>query len=179
MDESGYELVARIVRTHGLNGEVSVAPAAEAPFSLLEGVRMWVVPPLETGVRSVTVTGVRPGPKGPLVALEGFSTIDDAAVLTGRSLLALTQDLPDEWLEDLEGEADALGLNVVDVERGDLGTVEEVILTGANDVWVVRGPLGEILLPVIDDVVLDFDPDTDTVSVRLLDGLLPGEDETA
>ena len=30
---------------------------------------------------------------------------------------------------------------------------DEVIVTGANDVWVVEGPFGEILLPVIDEVV--------------------------
>jgi 16S rRNA processing protein RimM len=53
----------------------------------------------------------------------------------------------------------------------------EVILTGANDVWVVDGPFGEILIPVIDDVVLGTEPEGETIVVRLLDGLMPGEEE--
>jgi len=52
-------------------------------------------------------------------------------------------------------------------------------VTGANDVWVVHGPYGEVLLPVIDDVVVSFDEDAETVMVTLLPGLLPEEAEEA
>jgi 16S rRNA processing protein RimM len=52
--------------------------------------------------------------------------------------------------------------------------VAEVIVTGANDVWVVRGGRwGEVLVPIIDEVVHDIDESSGTASVRLLPGLLP------
>ena len=57
------------------------------------------------------------------------------------------------------------------------GIIVEVIVTGANDVWVVQGPFGEILIPVIDDVVLGVSEDDGVIVVRLLDGLMPGEGE--
>ena len=68
------------------------------------------------------------------------------------------------------------GLAVTDVRRGLLGEVVEVIVTGANDVWVLEGPLGEVLLPVIDDVVVRVDYESRTATVQALPGLLPEED---
>ncbi len=75
-----------------------------------------------------------------------------------------------------EDEPDPVGLAVIDEERGDLGCVEDVIVTGANDVWVIRGErYGEVLVPVIDDVVLGVDEEMRTARVRLLPGLLEEE----
>jgi 16S rRNA processing protein RimM len=65
-----------------------------------------------------------------------------------------------------------VGCAVEDEERGSLGTIREVIATGANDVWVVRGDGDEVLLPVIDDVVVDVDAATRVIRVRLLPGLM-------
>lgn len=54
-----------------------------------------------------------------------------------------------------------------------LGTVEDVLLLPANDVWVVRTPAGtEILLPVIDEVIQHVDVIEKKIIVTLLDGLL-------
>ena len=44
--------------------------------------------------------------------------------------------------------------------------------TPANDVWVVEGDrYGEVLIPVIEQVVLDL-PDQGTISVHVMDGLI-------
>jgi 16S rRNA processing protein RimM len=141
----------------------------------LLGIDVWIVPPPSTA-RSGRIESVRPGPKGPLVKLSGFNDLDAARAVTGCDLLILESDLPAGW-EEPEGEEDIVGRSVEDEDRGPLGTIVEVILTGANDVWVVHGPFGEILIPVIDDVVLGTEPDAESIVVRLLDGLMPGEDE--
>jgi len=65
------------------------------------------------------------------------------------------------------------GLSVHTGEGEDLGTVEEVIPTGSNLVLVVRNRGREVLLPFIDDVILDVDLDAGKITVRLLEGLLP------
>jgi 16S rRNA processing protein RimM len=84
--------------------------------------------------------------------------------------VARPADLPEEWGDEADNE---IGLRVIDVDRGDIGTVADVIVTGANDVWVLRnGPYGEVLIPVIDDVVLEIDEVEGTASVRLLPGLI-------
>lgn len=164
--------LGRVVRTHGLKGEVGVAPATDLPFLLPTGLRVWFVPPVP-GVASATVESVRPGPKGPLVTLGGIHDISTAQRLVGATMVTRTADDP---LERGVEEPDPVGLTVIDDERGDLGTVEDVIVTGANDVWVVRGErFGEVLVPVIADVVREVDEDTRTARVTLLPGLLEEE----
>jgi 16S rRNA processing protein RimM len=66
-----------------------------------------------------------------------------------------------------------IGLNVVTIEGEPLGQVVEVLATGANDVYVVQGPRGEVLLPARVEVVRAIDLDTGTMTVKLLPGLLP------
>ena len=52
-----------------------------------------------------------------------------------------------------------------------LGKVTEIIKTGANDVFVVVGPDGELLLPAIESVILEIDLDADRMVVHVLEGL--------
>jgi 16S rRNA processing protein RimM len=176
MTPTPYVGLGRVVKTHGLKGEVSVAVATDLPFELPEGLDVWFVPP-PASARSGRIQSVRPGPKGPLVKISGVDDIDSAYALCGTEMLAKRADIPEEWFEAAEEEFSADGMIVTDVVRGLLGEVVETILTGANDVWVVHGPLGEVLLPVIDDVVLEIDEEAGTISVRALDGLLPEEGE--
>lgn len=143
----------------------------DLPLHVLEGLTVYVVPPAAT-VRETTVTGVRPGPKGPLLELAGIGDIAAARSLSGTTLLVAAGDLPEGFDE---ADLDPVGLEVIDDERGSLGTVCDVIVTGANDVWVIEGPLGQILLPVIDDVVRSVDEDTRIASVTLLPGLIDGD----
>ncbi len=139
------------------------------------GIEVWIVPP-PLSARCGRIESVRPGPKGPLVKLSGFDDLDAARAVCGCELLAQEGDLPEGW--DVAPEDDDLiGSAVEDEQRGALGIIVEVIITGANDVWVVQGPFGEILIPVIDDVVLGVSEDDGVIVVRLLDGLMPGEGE--
>jgi 16S rRNA processing protein RimM len=66
----------------------------------------------------------------------------------------------------------------VQTEAGEtLGTLTEVLETGANDVYVVDSPrYGEILIPVTDETILKTDVQARILSVRLPEGLLPGAD---
>jgi 16S rRNA processing protein RimM len=67
-----------------------------------------------------------------------------------------------------------IGLSVTDVASGEeLGKVADIIETGANDVYLVRGALGEVLIPAIKDVVQQIDPEQGRMLVTLLPGMLP------
>ena len=68
-----------------------------------------------------------------------------------------------------------VGLSVVTVDGQALGQVVEVLATGANDVYVVQGPRGEILLPARVEVVRAIDLDAGTMTVSLLPGLMPDD----
>lgn len=165
--EAPFVPLGRVAKTHGRNGEVSVVMTAGLPVERLVGLTVWFTPP-PAQVRSARITSVRSGPKGPLFAFEGVASIDDAAALRGCNVLARSEDLP-----EYEEEFDPVGLRVIDGQRGEIGEVVDVIVTGANDVWVVEGgPFGQVLVPDIGDVVGEIDEDAGTVSVRLLPGLI-------
>ena len=146
-----YRCIARVVKTHGRKGEVVTVPVHGLPSLVRTGLKVAVVPPMLRGSRWHAVEDCDDsGRSGSLVALSGVSTIDDAQELVGRYLLARREDLPDD-LELHDGER-LVGREVVD-DQGRRGTITEVMLGPANDVWVIRDGRDEVLLPVIDDVV--------------------------
>ncbi len=166
-----YRRVGRIQKPHGTKGEVVVVPDGGLSHFDVRDVPVWVVPP-PMHARPLRVLDARQGPKGMVLTLDGITDAAAAHGLVGRWLLAENDRLPAAQDE----EPDVLGYDVRDATRGYLGVVTDVIVTGANDVFVVDdGPFGQVLLPVIADVVRDVDHDTRTVSVILLDGLLDEE----
>lgn len=170
MGADAFVEIGRVSKTHGLNGEVSVIVADHLSPENLVGLDVWFVPPTP-GLRRTRVTAVRPGPKGPLFSFADVRDVTVADSLRGSTLLAEAARVP-----EADDDFDPIGFTVTDAERGPLGTVTSVIVTGANDVWVVNGPHGEVLLPVIDEVVRDVDEDSRTVAVALLPGLLEEDD---
>lgn len=74
--------------------------------------------------------------------------------------------------------ADLIRCNVYTQEEEHLGSIKEVIHTGSNDVYVIKGVKGEILIPALKKVVLNVDIEAKrmTVDSLKLEGLLPDED---
>jgi len=65
-----------------------------------------------------------------------------------------------------------VGLRVVTADGEPLGTVVDVLQTGANDVYVVRGEEGrELLIPALKSVVLEINPEASRMVVALPEGL--------
>jgi 16S rRNA processing protein RimM len=113
-----------------------------------------------------------------IVRLAGVETVEAASTLRNEYLYVATADAA----RPPSGEFlwhEIVGLPVETDDGRALGRVEEILRTGANDVYVVRGPLGELLIPAIADVVKDLDPAAGRILVHAIPGLLPGEDELA
>lgn len=169
-----YARLGRVTKPYGPSGELVVATGRPVQPASVTGIALWVVPPLESGAVSRTVLSCRSGQAGLVVRLEGIATREEAQHLAGRWLLARATDLP-ETLADAD---DWTGYAVRDADRGPIGTVREIIVTGANDVLVVEGgPFGQVLVPVISDVIRSVDDVGRTIDVRLLPGLID-EDAT-
>ncbi len=139
--------------------------------SCLQDLTVWVVPPPEDGAVPRPVLGVRESQRGALVRLSGITDVGRAHEIVGGWLMAPGDVLPPEPA----AAADEIGYRVGDVRHGDLGVVTDIIITGANDVLVVdEGPYGQIMVPVIEEVILGIDDGSRTISVRLLPGLVEG-----
>jgi len=59
---------------------------------------------------------------------------------------------------------------VTDLDE-ELGEISEVLETGSNDVYLVEGDSGQILLPAISSVVLEVNLEQSVMLVHLMDGL--------
>ena len=147
-----FRAIARVEKTHGRRGEVVTVAVHGLPSLVREGLEVFAVPPALRGPRRHVVTSCADnGRSGRLVALSGVCDLASAEALVGKTLLARVADLPEDLA--LHDAGRLVGREVVDVVAGATGAIAEVMRGPANDVWVVRGPLGEILVPVIDEVV--------------------------
>jgi 16S rRNA processing protein RimM len=161
-------VIGRIERPHGVRGEVRVTPYTDLPerFTWLKQLFIGEAEP-----RQVTVEAARLHGGLVLLKLEGYDNRDAVEPLRGE----LLQVPEEEGLPLEEGEYylyQLIGLRVLADDGEELGELVEVIETGANYVFVVRGPRGEILLPDTKEVVREIDFSGGQMIVHLLPGLL-------
>jgi 16S rRNA processing protein RimM len=165
--------VGRIATAHGIRGELAVDPETDNPERFAPGSTLLLVTP-KGEVSPRRVVGARPHQDRLLVTLEGVPDRTAAEALRGCRLCVREADLPAlppgrVWRHDLPGMA------VVAEDGAALGTVKELLGTGGgNEVLVVEGPRGELLVPFSAAVVRGIDAAARRVVVRLPDGLLAG-----
>ncbi|MBV9894057.1 MAG: 16S rRNA processing protein RimM [Chloroflexi bacterium] len=121
-----------------------------------------------------SIVGARIQGQTVLLRLAEISDRNVAETLRGKEVTVRREDA----LKLPAGEFywhEVIGLSVVDATTQQmLGTVADILETGANDVYVVRTPAGkELLVPAIKDVVKSIDPTTGHMVIEPLAGMLP------
>jgi 16S rRNA processing protein RimM len=158
--------VGRIVRPFGLHGELKVEVLTDYPEQLDRLRTVYLGPQAEPW----QVKGVRLHQGAALFRLAGCDDRSAAEALRGTLVqITLEEAVPLE--KDEYYEHQIVGMAVVEKDGTFLGQVTEIISTGANDVCVVAGPGGELLLPVIASVILDVDLEANQMVVHVMEGL--------
>jgi len=164
----GYFVVGKIVGAHGVRGEVKVTLLTDNPERFRSGDRLFMES--EAGPVPVVVVSARPHKGMMLVKLASVPDRTTAELLQWRRLLIPEVEVMP--LGEHENYAhDLIGLSVETVTGEVLGEVMEILFTPANDVYVVSGPRGELLLPALRDVVLRVDLEAGKMVVQVPDGL--------
>ncbi len=164
-----YRSIAHVEKTHGRKGEVVAVPTHGLPLLLREGLRVVIVPPRLKGPRELEVLSCSDSSTGQLVRFGRVDSIQAASELVGHAVLARIRDLPEDFaLHDVPA---LMGREIEDACLGVIGTIEEVMQGPANDVWVVVGPYGEVLVPVVEHVVASV-PEEGPIVVSLPGGLV-------
>ena len=167
--------VARILGPHGREGEIRARSTSNVQDRFDEGQSLELSKDGSTAdgrklliVRSrATITRRR---EELILLFRGFSDRDQAMRLTGQWLCVDQSSVP----EAEEGEYfhyQIIGLKVISVTGEDLGEITDILETGSNDVYVVVGPTGEILVPAIRDVIKEIDILSGLMTVDLPEGL--------
>jgi len=162
--------VGVISSTHGVHGEVKIFPTTDDP-TRFEQLKAAIIE-TEKGQRSLEIEGIKYFKKQVIIKFKGIDNLSDAKNYKGMDLwISREEALPLEENENYI--ADLIDIEVVTDMGSTLGTVVDVIQTGANDVYTVKTPEGkEILLPAIPDCILDVNVEENRMLVHVLEGLL-------
>ena len=162
--------VGIITATHGLKGEVKVYPTTDDPgrFRRLKKVI------LDNGKVSVDleIESVKYFKKFVILKFKGLDDIEQVEKYRKASLY-VTRDNAVRLKKDEFFIADLIDMKVVNEDGSPLGTLRDVITTGANDVYeVALDEGGTVLIPAIKECILDVDVENAVMRVHLLEGLL-------
>jgi 16S rRNA processing protein RimM len=166
--EPEYLVVGFLRRPHGVKGEVLMDIHTDFPDRLKTGKTVFV----GDEYQPMVIASRRPHGAGMLVRFRGVKNPEEAGLYRNTWVYVPTADRP----ELPEGEYyhhQLIGLNVISDEGRELGTLVDILETGANEVYVVRDANGdEVLLPAISPVILDISLADRQIRVHLLDGLI-------
>lgn len=161
--------VGVISSTHGVRGEVKIFPTTD-DLERFKDLKQVI---LDTGkeMKDLEVENVKFFKQFAILKFKGIDNINDIEKYKGKDLFVTRENAVD--LE--EGEffiCDLIDCTAVNESGELLGTLIEVIQTGANDVFVIQKENGkELLIPYIKDCVLDVNIEDKKITVHLLEGL--------
>ena len=165
-----YFRVGVIANTHGIRGEVKVYPTTD-DINRLKKLKKCI---LDTGKEYIdlNVESVKFFKNMVILKFKEYNNINDIECYKGKDILVSR----DNAVKLEKGEyyiADILGAKVILEDGSEFGVLEDVMQTGANDVYVVKTlDNKEVLLPKIDECVKKLDIENKIVTVHIMKGLL-------
>lgn len=162
--------VGVISSTHGIRGEVKVFPTTDNA----ERFRKMKQVILDTGKEELEleIEGVKFFKQFAILKFKGIDNINDIEKYKGKELY-VTRENAQRLGNNEYFIADLLGITVMEDSGRMLGTLKDVIETGANDVYVVTMEnKKELLIPAIKQCILNVDVEAGQMEVHLLEGLL-------
>ncbi len=156
----------KIVTTHGIRGEVKIMPYTDTPELLAEFDRLFI----GKDRNELIIEHSRVFKNMVIAKIEGVDTPEDAEKLRNKMLFMHRDDL--ELDDDTYFIQDLIGMEVRDADSGFVyGKIDDVMQTGANDVYVIKGSDREYLVPAIADVIVSTDINSDIMTIRPMEGL--------
>ena len=168
-------MVGRVVKTHGVTGEVVVEIRTDDPQSrFARGSSLRAKPPGDGAERRYTVESVREHGGRLLVRLAGVADRDAADALRGVVFVVDSDELPPIDDPDEFYDHQLEGLHVRTTAGRDVGIVAEVLHTPAGELLAVRPPAGgpEVLVPFVSAIVTSVSLPERMIEIDPPEGLL-------
>ena len=163
-------LAGEVVRPHGLDGRLKVRSYAQSEKSFLQSGTIFLKP-RSGGTKAFTVSSVRPHKSNLLLKLEELNSLDEAEEFRGATLFIRRDSLVPEEKDEYFW-FDLIGLEVYLDTGKYIGTIQQILPTGGNDIYVVREGETEVLVPAIHEVVKKVDLDARKMIITEMEGLL-------
>ena len=157
--------VGEILGPHGMSGGVRARVFSDVAHRFDAGQEIHIL-----GIYYRIAKSSRSRTNQVILQLHGLGTFEAARALVGQLITVPPEAVPQ--LPDGEYfHFQLLGLRVLTQEGEDLGRLGDILVTGSNDVYVVSGPTGEVLVPALADVIVNVDLDQGVMVVSLPEGL--------
>jgi 16S rRNA processing protein RimM len=171
-----FLIIGEILRPHGIRGELKMRVMTSYPERIAKLERIFLSED-EAGTKAQphALQSARLSHNYALLKLAGVD--DRSAADHLRALYVLVEldaavplEAGEYYLYEL------IGVNVITVEGETLGILTEILETGANDVYIIESAVyGQVLIPAIDEVIIETDIAHRTLTVKLPEGLLPAK----
>lgn len=171
--EEDLVVVGRVRRPTGIKGAVLVEVYSGIPDRFVVGDVV-----IANGIEYEVVDTGKSGDSAKLT-FDGIDSIEKADSLRDAELSVPAETLP-ENPPGVYYHYEIIGIRVVTVDGQELGTLNEILETGSNDVFIVRPERAtndkkkspEILIPVLEGVIVKVDKEADVMTLDLPDGIL-------
>ena len=159
---SEYLLIGQVLRPQGIRGQVKVRPDTDDPgrFEELEFVYL----KKNNEYVRAAVEDVSGRDDGVYLRLDGAKDRDEAEKQRGL-MLYVDRAHAVQLSEDETFICDLIGCQAVDTKGNELGKVTDVLQPGGNDVYVIKTPKGEMLLPALKHVIPTVDVNNGVIVV--------------
>jgi len=153
--------VARIIKPHGVKGEIKLLPIKEVFAPLLVNQKTFYLQE-----NKFKASYIKEYKQGFILKLVGINDMDAAEELRDEELAVDSKIALDYFKEEgIYFTEQWIGYQVIDENDKPVGVIEDILYTGANDVLVVQGA-SEILVPVVEDFILDVDEESKVVKIN-------------
>ncbi len=149
---STHLLIGEVSRPQGIRGEVKVRPITCDVDRFFDLDYVFLKRGEEYIMREVEVSRV--DDDAVYMSFEGVNDRDAAEKLRGE-MLYIDREHSVELGEDENFICDLIGCVGTDTNGKNLGKMTDVLQPGGNDVYVFKGPLGEVLVPALKSVVVE------------------------
>ena len=159
-----------ITTTHGLKGEVKVFPTTD-DLNRFKKLKKCFIRTSKEDIQ-VEKNSCKFFKNMIILSFKEFGDINEVERFRNCDIY-VTRDNAVPLEEDEYYISDVIGMNIILEDGSELGVLQDVMQTGANDVFVIKlKDDKELLMPVIKDCVLDMNYDTGKITVRLMKGML-------
>jgi 16S rRNA processing protein RimM len=165
--------VGKIVNTHGVRGEVRVISKTDfAEERYVPGNTLYIFKEGSDIPIEVVIDSHRVHKNFDLLTFEGMPSIQNVEQFKG-ALLKVDENQLSELDEGEYYFHEIIGCQVYTDQGEEIGTIREILATGANDVWVVKRKEGkDLLIPYIEEIVTEINIDEKKVIITPMEGLL-------
>ena len=162
-DEPLYLAVGKLRRPHGINGEILMEVLSDFPERIVHGRHVFI----GEGHTEFVIDNARPHARGLIVSIQSIHDRTQAESFRNEMVYIPSSDVI-TLSEDTYYHHQLIGLEVRTEKNDSIGTIAEILETGANDVYLIKTLDGkEILIPAIKSVVLNIDLEMGKIIVDL------------